>query len=144
MNPAGDRPQRLPIVGANWNNTNANNTSNAGSSALNFNNPRTNANHNIGFFSAYPFIENTSSTRRRAVKAKGKGLISSTGHGRRKSNNPDDSFPGKTNLSGYAASSMSKGVPAGRQRGGRKSLRIILSERNFVTWQKHSTLHTPK
>ncbi|MDC7288557.1 hypothetical protein NXH76_12150 [Blautia schinkii] len=122
----------MPIVGANWNNT-----SNAGSSALNFNNPRTNANHNIGFFSAYPFIENTSSTRRRAVKAKGKGLISSTGHGRRKLNNPEETFPGKTNLSGakggfffqgnppflYTVSSASKGVPVGQGRGGRKSPR---------------------
>ncbi|NBH12772.1 hypothetical protein D3Z36_00875 [Lachnospiraceae bacterium] len=38
----------MPIVGANWNNT-----SNSGPSALNLNNPRTNANANIGLFSAY-------------------------------------------------------------------------------------------
>jgi len=38
----------VPIRGGSYNNT-----SNAGSSALNLNNERSNANGNIGFFSAY-------------------------------------------------------------------------------------------
>lgn len=45
--PPGNRLFRLPICGGNWNNT-----SNAGVFNVNLNNPRTNANGNIGFRSA--------------------------------------------------------------------------------------------
>jgi hypothetical protein len=40
----------LPIRGANWNNT-----TNAGVSALNLNNPRSISNVNVGFRAALPF-----------------------------------------------------------------------------------------
>lgn len=42
----------MPIVGGSYNNT-----GNAGPSALNLNNPRSNVRTNIGFFSAYPFSQ---------------------------------------------------------------------------------------
>ena len=44
----------VPIRGGSYNNT-----SNAGSSALNLNNERSNANGNIGFFSAYHFNQDS-------------------------------------------------------------------------------------
>lgn len=52
---------RLPIRGGNWNNG-----ANAGASALNLNNPRSNANGNIGFRAAL-----APQARSRALKGRG-------------------------------------------------------------------------
>ena len=56
-----------------------NNTSNAGASALNVNNPRTNVNANIGFFSAYLFSQKGECLRTFSQRKKRKGIYSRSG-----------------------------------------------------------------
>lgn len=60
----------MPIVGASYNNT-----SNSGASALNLNNPRSNVNTNIGFFSAYLFSQKGNVYGHFHSARKGKGSI---------------------------------------------------------------------
>ena len=63
----GDGSKRLPIRGGNWNNG-----ANAGVFALNLNNPRTNANGNIGFRVALaPHVRSRASKGVRSRASKG-------------------------------------------------------------------------
>lgn len=63
----------MPIVGASYNNT-----SNAGPSALNLNNVRSNVNANIGFLSAYP-LGQTGKFKDFSQCKKGKGIYFHSG-----------------------------------------------------------------
>nr|DAO73516.1 MAG TPA: hypothetical protein [Caudoviricetes sp.] len=63
----------MPIVGGSYNNT-----SNAGPSALNLNNERSNVRTNHGFFSAYPFSQKGAFKDASQCK-KGKGIYLRSG-----------------------------------------------------------------
>ena len=70
---------RLPIRGGNWTNG-----ASAGVFALNFNNPRSNVNANIGFRAALPSSQMLYAQGHTSSATVIKGSVSLVGHGRKK------------------------------------------------------------
>ena len=93
----------MPIRGGSYNNA-----SNAGASALNLNNLRSNVNGNIGFFSAYHFNQICKFTDLQQYKQMGKGLASTPKGEIKTAANADSTPKGGTAQAIFATSGKTK------------------------------------